>query len=209
MRNLLHGLYGITDSGLMPDEPSLIDGARAALSGGMRVLQYRDKHAERGIKTHRARLLRELCDESGALLIINDDVELAAECAADGIHLGRDDTALATARRRLGDRAIVGASCYNQLSRAVAAAEAGCDYVAFGRFFPSLSKPNAVQAEAGLIEQARRRLSIPLCAIGGITLDNVSSLVEQQVDMVAVIQGLFATQDIEQTARRFSALFRY
>jgi len=193
----------------MPDEPSLFDGVRAALNGGMRVLQYRDKHAEPGVKIRQARLLRGLCDEFGALLIINDDVRLAADCTADGVHLGRDDSALLAARKYLGDRALVGVSCYNQLSRAIDAADAGCDYVAFGRFFPSRTKPHAAQAEPELLEQARRRLSIPLCAIGGITLDNASTLIEQQVDMIAVIQGLFATRDIQQAARRYSDLFRH
>jgi thiamine-phosphate pyrophosphorylase len=203
----LRGLYGITDSRLMPDAKSLRQSVSAALSGGLRIVQYRDKQSDRTGKTRNAEILRRLCDQFDALLIINDDVELMLEVGADGVHLGRDDASIRSVRERIGDRGIIGASCYDQLSRAVSSADAGCDYVAFGRFFPSLTKPDAVRAKPELLAQARQQLSLPLCAIGGITPDNAGQLVDQGADMIAVIQGLFAAPDIERTARQFSVLF--
>lgn len=204
---MLTGLYAITDSQLTPGA-ALAPAVEAALRGGARVIQYRDKGSDTARRQQEADALNALCHAHGALLIVNDDVELAAAAGAAGVHLGRDDPQLNAARKRLGSGAIIGVSCYNQLPRAQAAAEQGADYVAFGRFFPSLTKPDAVAATPELLREARRALDLPLVAIGGITPENGGLLLEAGADMLAVIHGVFGQADIEAAARRFAELFR-
>ena len=203
--NALRGLYAITDGRLLP---SLLPGVEAALRGGARLVQYREKSADPARRTAEARALVDLCRSHGVPLIVNDDVELAASLGADGVHLGKDDGDIGPARVRLGPRAIIGVSCYDSLERAVQAAHAGADYVAFGSFFASASKPDAVRAPLGLLTAARARLGIPLCAIGGITPDNGGGLLQAGADMLAVIHGLFGTADIRAAAEGYSRLFK-
>ena len=202
----MHGLYAITDPGLLPDD-RLIAGVGAALAGGARAIQFRDKRAETAPKLELARALNALCREFDALFLINDEIELAAAAGAHGVHLGRDDAGVANARERLGHDAVIGVSCYNELDRARHAAQLGADYVAFGRFFPSRTKPRAVQAVPDLLRAARAELDLPLVAIGGITPENGGLLLESGADMLAVIHGVFGAADIEAAARRYAALF--
>lgn len=202
----MHGLYAITDTDLLPDD-RLVEGVRAALRGGARAVQFRDKRPDTAGRLHLARQLNALCRAHDALFLVNDDIELAAAAGAHGVHLGRDDPAIAAARERLGPGAIIGVSCYNELERARRARDGGADYVAFGRFFPSRTKPGAVQAEPALLTAARRELGLPLVAIGGITPENGGSLLAAGADMLAVIHGLFGAEDIEAAARRYAALF--
>jgi thiamine-phosphate pyrophosphorylase len=179
----------------------------AALEGGARIIQYRDKVKEKLHRQTEAESLRRLTERYHALLIINDDVELAYQCGADGVHLGRDDMAPPMARQRLGSTAIIGVSCYNSLDLAMQAARLGADYVAFGRFFSSRSKPEAVQAEARLLLQARKHLKLPLVAIGGITPENGRELIEAGADMLAVIHAVFGQPDIRQACMQFQSIF--
>ncbi len=202
----LHGLYVITDTALIPDE-RFGERVAAALRGGARIVQYRDKRDAPALRERLASEMVRLCREFDAISIINDDVELAARVGADGVHVGRDDAALAHARARLGTDAIIGVSCYNRLELAVRAAEQGADYVAFGSFFPSRVKPEAVPAGIELLREARERLTVPRCAIGGITAEKGGPLVEAGADMLAVISDVFAAPDIEAAARRFALLF--
>ena len=118
----LSGLYAITDAALQQPE-QLPERVARAIDGGARLVQYRDKSGDRAARLHQARALAEVCRARGALLIINDDAQLAADSGADGVHLGRDDGNPAAARRRLGAGAIIGVSCYDQWSRALQAAE--------------------------------------------------------------------------------------
>ena len=203
----LQGLYAITDGSLTPG-PRLVPAVEAAIRGGARLVQYRDKSADAARQRREAVALAALCRGHGVTFIVNDDVELALDCGADGVHLGREDAALATARIRLGPRALIGVSCYDSLETAVAAAQAGADYIAFGSFHASGSKPGAVRAPLELLTQARRTLSIPICAIGGITPENGAGLVAAGADMLAVIRGLFAAPDVARAARAYTALFR-
>jgi len=199
----LHGLYGITDGAPLP---RLLSSVEAAIRGGARLIQYREKSAEPARRAAEAQALLELCRGHGATVIINDNVELAAATGADGVHLGRDDGRVDAARVRLGPRAVIGVSCYDSLERALQAAHDGADYVAFGSFFASGSKPAAVRAPLSLLKEARSKLGIPLCAIGGITPGNGRELVQAGADMLAVIQGLFGAADITAAARAYSAL---
>ena len=202
----LRGLYAITDAALAANAGLEVQ-VRAALAGGARAIQYRDKGTDRARREREAATLAVLCAAFGVPLIVNDDIELAAAVGAGGVHLGRDDPAVGLARRRLGDRAIVGVSCYNELSRARAARAAGADYVAFGSFFPSPTKPRAVRAGIGLLERVRDELLLPVVAIGGITPENGRQLLVAGADMLAVIHGVFGQPDVEAAARRYAALF--
>jgi len=204
---MIKGLYAITDPYLTAGE-QLFEAVEAALRGGTRVLQYRDKLHEAGDRLRIAQQLSSLCRDYHCLFIINDDIALAQAVEADGLHLGREDAPLEAARERLGAKAIIGLSCYNDLTRAHAAQAAGANYVAFGRFFASRTKPQAQPASLDTLRHARRTLNIPIVAIGGITLENAETVIEAGADMVAVIQGLFAQPDIETTARAFDQLFK-
>ena len=203
----LQGLYAITDAALTPD-PQLVPAVEAAIRGGARLVQYRDKSGDAVQRLDEAGALAALCRGHGVTFVVNDDVELALESGADGVHLGRDDASLAAARVRLGPRALIGVSCYDSLPQAVTAAHGGADYVAFGSFYASGSKPGAVRAPLELLTRARRELSIPVCAIGGITPENGAALIAAGADMLAVIRGLFAAEDVTSAAQRYARLFR-
>ncbi len=201
------GLYAIADSSYLTAE-QFVPAVRAALDGGARVIQYRDKKTEPKQRAATARALNALCREHGMPLLINDDVALAATVGAAGVHLGHEDPDIVTARAALGDMALIGVSCYNELARARVAQAAGADYVAFGRFFPSRTKPQAVQAAPDLLRTARATLKIPIVAIGGITPENGASLIAAGADALAVIEGVFNQPDIRAAAERYARLFK-
>jgi len=193
-----------------PDEPdigSLTRKVRKALAGGARILQYRNKSANAAVRREQGTVLLALCREARIPLVINDDLDLARAIGADGLHLGRDDVSIAAARAQLGEDKLLGVSCYDRLELALAAREAGADYVAFGSAFPSSSKPEATRAPLCLYREARTRLDFPIVAIGGITTENAHKVIEAGADAVAVISALFDSPDIEAAARSFSRLF--
>jgi len=197
-----HGLYAISDG----PRPDLFAAVKAVLHGGAALLQYRDKTTDSARRAFEARALRELCARFEVPFIVNDDVELALAVGADGVHLGEDDGDVAAARARLGAGAIIGASCYDSLGRARQLAAAGADYLAFGAFFPSPTKPNARRATLDLLSEAKP-LGLPLVAIGGITPDNAPPLIEVGADFLAAISGVFAQADPEAAARHYAALY--
>ncbi len=204
----LRGLYAITPDSA--DSAWLIERAARALehagAGGWAALQYRNKLAVPAQRRREASALAELARSRGVAFIVDDDLALAIEVGADGLHLGRDDGALGEARRALGAR-MLGASCYDRLDLARAALAAGADYVAFGSVFPSPTKPNAVHAPLALFAAARA-LGVPLVAIGGITLDRAPQAIAAGADCVAVISDLFDAPDIGARARDYAQLFR-
>ena len=204
MKRPLRGLYAVTDGRRGAARHHAV---ASALRGGAALVQYRDKSDEWERRRHEAAALVALCRRHGVPLIVNDDVELALEVGADGVHLGRDDTTPGEARHLLGSKAIIGVSCYNDLERASHFHEEGVDYLAFGAFFPSPTKPNAPRADLDLLAEAHRRFDKPLACIGGITLEQAPALVQSGASLVAVISGLFGADDIEGTAARFAALF--
>lgn len=200
------GLYAITDSTLLADG-RLLPAVEAALQGGAAVLQYRDKSTDQPRRRAEAEALLALCRRYRVPLLINDDVELALAIGADGVHLGRGDAALAAARARLGPAAILGATCHDSLAFASEAVAAGADYLAFGAFYPSATKPGAQAAPVAVLSAARA-LGRPVVAIGGITVDNAPPLLRAGADFVAVISDLFAGPHIAARARAFAALFQ-
>lgn len=200
------GLYAITDPTLTPP-PRMPDEVRAALTGGAVMIQYRDKLSGPVERRVLASALLRLCREARVPLIVNDDFALVAELGADGVHLGHDDGDIEEARALLGPRVLIGVSCYNEFARAEAAARAGADYVAFGRFFPSRTKPKARQADVSLLQRARRELSIPVAAIGGIDATNGAVLIAAGADLLAVIDGVFGHGDTRAAAAGIAALW--
>ena len=203
----LRGLYAITDSQLLAGR--FLSYVEAALEGGVCLLQYRDKSDDQARRLREAETLMKLCERYNTQLIINDDAELAARLGV-GVHLGQTDGPLTPARALLGRKAIIGSTCHAQLELAEQAAREGASYVAFGRFFNSVTKPGASAANPELLAEARARVKLPIAVIGGITLDNAPPLVAHGADLLAVVHGLFgadSAQEVTRRARAFNALF--
>jgi thiamine-phosphate pyrophosphorylase len=200
------GLYVIADTSLIPGD-RLAEVVEQAIRGGARLVQYRDKGTDADRRRQQAQKLATLCRRYRVPFLVNDDIELAAAVGADGVHLGREDESVAEARRSLGSEALVGVSCYNDIARARDAQAAGADYIAFGSFFPSSTKPEAVRADTALLQEAHGLLSLPVVAIGGITPENGAELIAAGADALAVITGVFASDNITAAAARYARLF--
>jgi thiamine-phosphate pyrophosphorylase len=196
------GLYAIADSSILSDE-ELLEKVEIVLKNGAAILQYRDKS---GSFIH-AIEIKKLCNQYNIPLIINDNLQLAKKLDVDGVHLGKDDGDLKIARDFLGNEKIIGISCYNDLNRAVEMQKQGATYIAFGAFFSSNTKPLAVKADLDLLKEAKRKLSIPIVCIGGITLENADQLISNGADFIAVIQGLFKSNDLANTTQLLSKKF--
>lgn len=203
----INGLYAVTPD--IADTDLLVKKVEAALLGGMNILQYRNKQADHKLQTQQARALLSLCRQYNVPLIINDSVKLCLTLDADGVHLGADDGNLAEVRARLGANKILGASCYNRFDLALVAQNQGADYVAFGACFASSTKPNAPVADLNLFSQARTELNIPTVAIGGINLQNATQVIEAGADAIAIIQAIFAADDVKLASQQFSQLFKH
>ena len=201
----LYGLYAVTPDDA--DSARLASRVRAALQGGVRIVQYRNKAADAALQFEQAAALRALCRAHGASLIINDDLDLALAVDAEGLHLGVEDGSIAAARARLGPRKLLGVSCYSRLENAERAIAEGADHIAFGSFFVSSVKPGAVRSSLSLLTEAKRRFRVPVVAIGGITQTNAPQLIAAGADSVAVITALFGAVDIARAAQEFNALF--
>ena len=201
----VRGLYAISPD--LSDTGDLLDKTQQVLAGGARLIQYRNKSASGALRREQAGLLLQLCREYQIPLIINDHIELAAALDADGVHVGRCDISISEARRQLGQDKIVGASCYNNLNLAFWAEESGADYVAFGAFFPSLTKTDTVPVSTQLIDQAKQKITVPVVGIGGIRLTNAATVIQSGCDAIAVCNDLFATKNVEARAKQYARLF--
>ena len=199
------GLYAVTPENL--SGAALTSAVTAAVENGAKAVQYREKSTDARRRRRDAEALLTVCRRRRVPLVINDDVELAIAAGADGVHLGREDAPLAGTRARLGDAAIIGISCYDDADRALAATRNGADYVAFGSFFPSVTKPGAVRATTDLVAAVRPCIQAPIVAIGGITADNASPLLDSGVDLLAVVNAIFGAPDIGWATRRLADLF--
>ena len=199
------GLYALTPE--TTDTERLLTLVEAALAGGVAAVQYRDKSGDVARRHEQASELVALCRRFGVPLIVNDDLRLADLTDADGVHLGRDDGSLREARIILGRDKLIGASCYQSLELAQAAQAAGADYVAFGSFFASSTKPAAPRASLDLLRAAAPVIHVPLVAIGGITLANAPQLLDAGADCIAVLSALFDAPDVRTAARDLNQLF--
>lgn len=197
------GLYALTETRQKTTD-QIVNEVEAALRGGAVAIQMRDKRGQDNVSL--AQRLLAVCHRRHAPLIINDDIGLAEQIEADGVHLGRNDASVTEARRRLGKTAIIGASCYDDVQHALHMQQQGVDYVAFGRFFPSSSKPHASQAAIETLRLARQSITIPIIAIGGITPANGRILLDAGADLLAAIGGVF-NRNPEQSARGYMVLF--
>ncbi|WP_020166337.1 thiamine phosphate synthase [Methyloversatilis discipulorum] len=203
-RKPLRGLYAVTPEAL--SGAALYRAAEAACGNGAVVLQYRNKSTDTVQRRADADALRAITTVCGALFIINDDIELAKACGADGVHVGRDDGGPALARKALGRDALIGVSCYDDPALARAAARDGADYVAFGSMYASSTKPAAPPASIGRFAEVAN-LGLPRCAIGGITLARAPELIAAGADLLAVVSDLFDAPDIAARARAYARLF--
>mgnify|MGYP001562802172 FL=1 len=201
----ISGLYAITPD--LENTNDLLNKVQQALEGRVQLIQYRNKLANEILRRKQAKLLLQLCREYGIPLIINDHLDLAIEIDADGLHVGQDDISVTKARNQFGQDKIIGASCYNNLNLAVQAEKEGADYVAFGAFFSSLTKPNTISVTMDLVDQAKKKISLPIVAIGGIKLANARTVIQGGCAAVAVCNDLFHTENIKTTATQYSQLF--
>ncbi|MEK6685068.1 MAG: thiamine phosphate synthase [Pseudomonadota bacterium] len=201
----ISGLYAITPD--LENTNDLLNKVQQALEGRVQLIQYRNKLANEILRRKQAKLLLQLCREYGIPLIINDHLDLAIEIDADGLHVGQDDMSVTKARNQFGQDKIIGASCYNNLNLAVQAEKEGADYVAFGAFFSSLTKPNTISVTMDLVDQAKKKISLPIVAIGGIKLANARTVIQGGCAAVAVCNDLFHTENIKTTATQYSQLF--
>lgn len=202
----LKGLYAVTPD--LADTTDLLRRAELVLLGGVCLVQYRNKPAGAALRREQAAALLALCRRHGVPLVINDDLPLALDIGADGAHLGREDGDLAAARAALGPGRLLGVSCYDALKRAREAKRIGADYVAFGSFFASPTKPAAVRAPLTLLTEAKAEFGLPVCAIGGITLQNAPQLIAAGADLLAVISDLFEAPDIAARAAAYAKIWQ-
>jgi len=202
----MKGLYAITDTDNLSSE-TMLARTEDILQAGAKLLQYRNKQADESTRIAEAEQLRELCQQYKVPLVINDDIDLAVQIGADGVHLGKNDSSITDARERLGNNAIIGCSCYNDLDRAQQAAKSGADYIAFGAFYPSPTKPEAAHATPDIIQTAKQKFKLPVVAIGGITPENGQALIEAGADMLAVISGIYASETPFNTTIKYVNLF--
>ncbi len=205
-KNKLQGLYVITDPILCGSR--IIENIEQAIDGGANIIQYRNKTANKQQQLNEAQAVQVLCQRQQRLFIINDDIALALAVNADGVHLGQTDGNIRSAREQLGKQKIIGVTCHSDLDAAKAAQLQGADYVAFGRFYPSHTKPAAPPAEIDILHQAKAQLRLPVVAIGGVTIENASTLINAGADMLAVIHAVFAQDNIKKSAQNFSQLFK-
>ena len=203
----MQGVYAITDELLLPNDDLLQTRVQAALLGGIRLLQYRNKQASPAERLKQALMLKNLCALYQVPLLINDDLALCQKVSASGVHLGQNDGNVEEARLLLGPQAIIGVTCHNSLDRALLAQEAGASYVAFGRFHASNTKPHAQHADPEILHLARQKLRIPIVAIGGINAENGAALLSAGANMLAVIHYLFSSPDVEARTKELNLLF--
>lgn len=201
----IKGLYAITPD--ITDTHRLTTMVGAALTGGINILQYRNKSPDKSLRLQQATALLALCRTHNVPLIINDDVELALAIGADGVHLGASDDNLVEARQKLGNRFLIGASCYDQLLLAQQAVTEGADYVAFGSMFVSSTKPAAVKAPLTVLSDAKTALACPVVAIGGIRLDNIQQIAATGADAAAIITDLFDADSISRQVQKLRQAF--
>lgn len=202
----ISGLYAITDRKLIP-ENRFAETVEAAIKGGAKIIQLREKNAEEAEIIRRGKLLAGITRKYKIPLIVNDSPEIAKKTGADGVHLGGEDASVADARELLGENAIIGVSCYGEIERGIAAEKAGANYAAFGTPYPTPTKPDRKPTPFEVIKEAKQRLKIPVFAIGGITPQNAPEILQTGADGIAVITAIFGEKNPETAARTLAERF--
>ncbi len=202
----MKGLYLVTPD--WDDTDKMLAATEQAMLGGATLVQYRHKTASEALRREQAQALLALCRKHARPLVINDHVDLCLALDADGVHVGGTDEKIAAVRARVGAGKIVGASCYGQLQLAIDAAAAGASYVAFGGFYPSRVKKYEVSTTPSIVTDALQAVDVPICVIGGMTVDNAKPLVDLGAHMVAAISSVYAADDQRAAASSFAQLFR-
>lgn len=203
---LLKGIYVLTDASLTPLDTILVQMERV-LRSGVSVVQFREKYASDEALEFTCKALCALCKKYNALFIIDDRVHLAKKVDADGLHVGEDDISFEEARAILGDK-IIGVSCYGDIERAKHYEALGADYVAFGSFFISPTKPKAGVVSLDVLKEAKRVLQVPICAIGGISEENIEEVAQSGIAMYSVISAVYKNDSIEENIRGLQAKIR-
>ncbi len=207
MQYQIGGLYVITDEKLIPRK-GFVETVEKAIKGGARIVQLREKESSNEEVSRLAGELLKVTRRYSVPLIVNDYLEIARDVGAEGVHLGQHDPSVEEARRVLGKRAIIGVSCYGSIERGVEAHRNGADYLAFGTPFFTPTKPVRQPTSFEVLTQAKIVIpKTPIFAIGGITPQNIASVLETGVDGVAVITSVFGSSDPEEASRQLSAFF--
>ncbi|MBN2870118.1 MAG: thiamine phosphate synthase [Campylobacterales bacterium] len=197
----MQGLYAITDEILTP-RATILKQAETALRAGVKMLQYRNKTDPDDAVETLCSELQSLCWSHGALFVIDDRPFLAQKIGADGLHIGKNDMELSLARR-IFPEGLIGVSCYGSVRKALEAQDEGADYVAFGSFFPSPTKPASGIVSMSVLEKAKTALVIPVCAIGGINVTNIHEIAARRPDMISVVSAIWSG-DIARNVRQLT-----
>ncbi len=206
MHEKLRGLYVITDDRLTPPS-TILQQVEAALRGGAKIVQLRDKRSSDAQIAETAVALDLLCQAHGALFVLNDKVDMAVDLRLSGLHIGKSDHDRVDEVRKKFDGCL-GISCYGDLSLAKTMQDRGADYVAFGSFFRSPTKPDSNIIDLELLSRAKALLDIPVCAIGGLSRDNSDTVMAHQPDSIALISDIWKCGDIESRCRYYANFLR-
>ncbi len=198
----LNGLYVITDDILTPSN-TMKNQVEQALQGGAKLVQLRNKTDSIEIIRDQVKELQELCHSYDALFVLNDDIDLAIQLQCDGLHIGKSDHHRFEEIRQ-NFQGIIGVSCYGDIKLAKSFQDKGADYVAFGSFFRSPTKPTSNIVPLEVLKHAKKHLDIPICAIGGITSNNVDEILEYEPDMICLISDIWGSDTIQVKARSYA-----
>lgn len=203
----MRGLYLITNDDPVELLLAKLEGAMA--NGGIAVLQYRRKKVAKQDQIYEIEYMKAMCAEYGVLFVINDDLEIAVKYGV-GVHLGQDDGSIVEAVARLPKNVLIGRSCNNSLELAERAIADGANYVAFGAIYATDSKPEAGNIGLETLKLAKEKLNVPLCAIGGLTVENSKEVIESGADYCAVISDILGLpmNAIPERLDEWSALFQ-
>lgn len=196
-------LYLVTD--YVIDFNELLEKVEMALIGGVDIVQYRSKGASTRVMCDEALKIKHLCNKYNALFIINDRVDVAQVVDADGVHVGQDDMKADLVRKILGDDKIIGVSA-RSLAEALQAMEDGADYIGVGALFTTQTKMDAKSVSIDTLKGIRKAIDIPIYGIGGISLDNITEKVKENIDGVAVVSAILNAEDIQATSRKFKEI---
>ncbi len=197
-------LYGVTDRAWV-GEQTLYEQVKSALKGGLTCLQLREKQLNDSAFLTEATQLKELCKQYGVPFIVNDNVEIAVKCGADGVHVGQQDMLAQDVRKRVGEEMILGVSAQT-VEQAIEAEEAGADYLGVGAVFSSTTKLDAADVSYETLQAICSAVTIPVVAIGGINRTNLLKLSGSGVDGAALVSAIFSSADIEQECKCLRSL---